>query len=83
MFPFDLIILICVILASEADENMSSEMGMCERIRDISCLVFFKVDYDFVVLAENIIIHQTETIPHYQSQLSRALFSAAPKKTQK
>lgn len=27
MFPFDLIISICVILASEADENISSKNG--------------------------------------------------------
>lgn len=36
MFHFDLIISICVSLASEADENTSSKMGMCKSIRYIS-----------------------------------------------
>lgn len=55
---------------------------MYKSIRYVRCLVFI-VDYDFVVLAQNIIVHQTETIQHYQSPLSHALFSVAPKKTQK
>lgn len=38
---FDLIISICVILASEADENTSSKMGMYKSTRYTSCLIFY------------------------------------------
>lgn len=51
------------------------KMGMYKSIRYIRGFIFI-VDYDFVVLAQNIIVHQTETIQHYQSPLSHALCSS-------
>lgn len=41
------------------------------------------MDYDFAVLAQNILIPQTETIEHYRSTLAHVLLSVPPKKTSK